>query len=115
MEVRIAMLGSGVVEVAPIGVLDEMTLGQLRPHLLDRSESVLLDLSGVERIDAAAIALVMLARIEIEAAGRTFVVQAPKPRIGPTLERAGLPRFVNVANERVEALRALRQPRPLAA
>jgi anti-anti-sigma regulatory factor len=114
MEVRISMLGSGVVEVAPIGVLNELTLGQLRPHLLDRCESVLLDLSGVERIDAAAIALVMLARIEIEAAGRAFVVQAP-PRIGPALERAGLPRFVNVANERIDALRAIREPRPIAA
>jgi anti-anti-sigma factor len=108
MDVQITMLGNGIVEVVPNGSLDENTLDALRPYLFDRSESILLDLSEVSRIDAAAMAMVMLARIEIEATGRALVVQSSRSRVARTLERAGLPRFVTVADERIDALRAIR-------
>lgn len=110
MELKSRRLGNGTLEVAPVGTLDETNVGELRPHLLDRGDRILLDLSGVQQIDSAAMALILLARIELEAMGGGLVVQASQPRIALTLKRAGLERFVTVADRRIDALRALRSP-----
>lgn len=113
MELKSRRLSNGTLEVAPVGTLDETNVGELRPHLLDRGDRmdrILLDLSGVQQIDSAAMALILLARIELEAMGGGLVVQASQPRIALTLKRAGLERFVTVADRRIDALRALRSP-----
>lgn len=101
MELEINRLSSGAVELRPLGALDETNLTQLRNELLDHAptmaERVLLNLSGVDRVDTAAMALLMLARIEIEARGGAFVVESPRPPVKGTMERAGFTRFVTVA------------------
>jgi anti-anti-sigma factor len=114
MELEIRRLTSGAIEISPRGILDESTVGLLRPHLLDRGDRVLLDLSGLKRIDPAGMALLLLARIELEALGGALVVQAPQPPVSRALERAGFARFVTVAQERIDALRAVRRPGALA-
>ena len=67
MDLEIAPLQAGIVRVTATGKLDEWTVSRLRELLLDGSRcdaaGVLLDLSGVEAIDSAGIALLILARI----------------------------------------------------
>lgn len=110
MEVEISPLRAGVVRIAATGSLDQWTVSQLRAPLLDTADcdsaGVLLDLSELETIDPAGIALLMLARIELEATGRRFVVEV-RPSLRRALQRAGVPRFVTFAAERAAALEAL--------
>jgi anti-anti-sigma factor len=108
MDVEIRQLGSRGVELRVFGRLDVETVGELRPALLDYpSPKVLLNLSDVESIDAAGMALVMMARIELEATGIRFVVECSEPKLTGVLMAAGLPRFVTIAPRRLDALRAL--------
>ncbi len=92
MDVEIRQLGSRGVELRVFGRLDVETVGELRPALLDYpSPKVLLNLSDVESIDAAGMALVMMARIELEATGIRFVVECSEPKLTGVLMAAGLP------------------------
>jgi anti-anti-sigma factor len=109
IDVRQLRSGRGV-EIRVSGVLDERTVGDLRPLLLDPampSPKVLLNLSGVESVDPAGMALMMMARVELEATGIRFVVESSEPKLTRSLMAAGLPRFVTIAVRRLDALRAL--------
>ncbi len=111
MRIEVRRLISGGIEVLPSGRLDEETVGELRPVLLDYPpRRILLNLSGLEAIDSAGMALVMLARVELEAMGIRFVVESPDPSITQVLIQAGLGRFVDIAPRRLDALRALGGP-----
>jgi len=110
MSVEIRELGRRGVEIKPSGQLDAETVGELRPLLLDSMHphpKVLLNLSEVDSIDAAGMALVMMARVELEASGIRFVVESSNPRLTRVLMAAGLPRFATVAPRRLDALRSL--------
>jgi anti-anti-sigma factor len=110
MEIAVHRLGPGKVEIRPRGQLVERTAARLRSDLLDvtpGAAAVLLDLSDLQAIDAAGMALVLLARIEHEAMGGRLVVQSSDPAITETLRDAGLDRFVTVTCRRLDALRAL--------
>ncbi len=110
MNVEIKALGSRGVEISPAGKLNSETVRELRPLLLDSlhpQPQVLLNLSGVESIDAAGMALLMMARVELEASGIRFVVESSNPGLMRTLVAAGMPRFVTIAPRRLDALRAL--------
>ena len=112
MPVSVTALGPDVVEVAPFGALDERSARDLRVALLDRESEeahggVVLDLSGVESVDAAGIALLLLARLEIEACGGTFVVVAASSPVRRSLRRAGIEGFVQVVRSREQALSVL--------
>jgi anti-anti-sigma factor len=111
MGIEVNQLRSGRgIEIRAFGTLDSETAGELRPLLLDPAQPsprVLLNLSGLESIDAAGMALVMMARVELEAAGIRFVVESSEPRLTRVLLAAGLPRFVTIAPRRLDALRAL--------
>jgi anti-anti-sigma factor len=110
MNIEIKQAGRRATEIVPTGRLDETTVHELRPVLLDSiypSPKILLNLSRVEKIDAAGMALVMMARVELEANGTRFVVESSEPRLTRTLMAAGLPRFVTIAPRRLDALRAL--------
>jgi anti-anti-sigma regulatory factor len=112
MGFHLSSLGPGTVEIALTGTLSEQYLDRLRSVLLDSRRSaarVLVDLSKVEAIDAAGVALLMLARIEIEARGGTFVVQAPASSARRIVDR-GLARFATVVRDRTSALAALMAP-----
>jgi anti-anti-sigma factor len=119
MEVHLNRLPRGAVELSPAGCLDETNLDQLRSHLLDEAprmaQGVLLNLAAVDRVDTAAMALIMLARIEIEAHGGAFVVENARPTVRGAMDRAGLGRFVTIADRRIDSLRELRRPATAAA
>lgn len=105
-------LEAGITRIAATGPLDRHGVAELGRRLLDEgsnSGGVLLDLTAVDSIDSAGIALLILARIELEATGHRFVVEA-SPTLRRSLQRSGTPRFVNVTVERTSALAAL-QPR----
>ena len=83
MEIEIRELGLGRVEIRPAGRLVEETVGHLRADLLDNYQgpaAVLLNLSRLSEIDAAGMALVLLARVEREAMGGRLVVESANPR-----------------------------------
>jgi anti-anti-sigma factor len=108
--IEVKRLNSGGVEVVPRGSLDSESVGELRPVLLDATfppQRMLLNLSDLEAIDSAGMALVMMARIELEATGTRFVVESSDPAITEVLIGAGLGRFVDIAPRRLDALRAL--------
>lgn len=110
MDVEIRPLGNRGVEILPTGRLDENTIGELRPMLLDShhpQRRVLLNLSGLDHIDAAGMALVMIARLELEAGGTRFVVESSNAAITRELIAGGLPRFVTISPRRIDALRSL--------
>lgn len=113
MEIAVKRLSSGAVEVTPRGRLDSDTVGELRPVLLDSPyppSQLLLNLSELDGVDPAGMALVMMARIELEAFGTRFVVESEDPRITRAITQAGLGRFVDIAPRRLDALRALGKP-----
>ncbi len=113
MRIEVRRLISGGIEVRPSGRLDEETVGELRPVLLDSIHPpprMLLNVSGLEAIDSAGMALVIMARVELEAMGTRFVVESPDPSITQVLVQAGLGRFVDIAPRRLDALRALGDP-----
>lgn len=110
MDIEVRRLGTGKLEVRPYGRLVEGTVGALRAELLDNTQgaaAVLLNLSELDEIDSAGMALVLLARIEHEAMGGRLVVESSNPDLSAVLEAAGLGRFVTVACRRIDALRAL--------
>ena len=110
MAVEVKELGTRGVEIKPCGALDRKTVGELRPIILDSVHplpKVLLNLSEVDSIDEAGIALVMMARVELEASGIRFVVESSNPSLTGLLLAAGLPRFATIAPRRLDALRAL--------
>ncbi len=111
MDLRTGLLDEQVLEVKASGALDEEGCRELRVQLLDSSHgdraAVLLDLCNLERIDPAGMALLMLARVELEGRGSAFVVVTLETAVGGTLRRAGLGRFVRIANSRADALRML--------
>ena len=111
MGIEVRPLGRDGIEITLGGRLDEGTVGELRPVLLDAMHPkprLLLNLSRLDAIDAAGMALVMMTRIELEASGVRFVVESSDERIMRTLTRAGMQRFVTIAPRRLDALRALR-------
>jgi anti-anti-sigma factor len=112
MRISVHKLSTGAVEIAVAGELDESNSHELRAHLLDlRSEEtrrVLLNLVELESIDTAGMALLVLARIEIEADGGTFVIEMAPTAAGRAVQHAGLGRFVTIHSERIAALAALR-------
>jgi anti-anti-sigma factor len=110
MDIEVRTLGTSKLEVRPYGRLVEETVGVLRAELLDNTQgaaAVLLNLSDLDEIDSAGMALVLLARIEHEAMGGRLVVESSDPEIAEVLEAAGMDRFVTVARRRIDALRAL--------
>jgi len=109
--IEVRPLGRDGVEITLDGRLDEATVGELRPVLLDAIDPrprLLLNLSRLDAIDAAGMALVMMTRIELEASGVRFVVESSDERIMRTLTRAGMQRFVTIAPRRLDAIRALK-------
>ena len=114
MRIRVHKLSPGAVEIAVHGELDESNVDVLRAHLLDHRDDethrVLLNLSGLESIDTAGMALLVLARIEIEAHGGTFVIEMAPTGAGRAVKQAKLERFVTIHSERIAALAALGAP-----
>ena len=111
MKVQSTTLAEGTLEIKALGTLDEASVDELRTQLLDREngerERVLLNLSLLDEIDSSGVALVLLARIEIEARGGAFAVHARAPRVRSALRAAGIGRFVTIADDRATALAAL--------
>ncbi len=80
-------------------------LGQLEPIV--RTHSIELDLSPVERIDAAGIAALIRLYCDSVQAGRVFTVLNPKPHVFEILAIVGLDRVLmpaTAASERGTAL-----------
>ena len=119
MEVHVNTLPRGTVELSPSGALHEGNLDELRALLLDEAprmaQRVLLNLAAVDRIDTAAMALLMLARLEIDAHGGAFVVENARATVRETMDGAGLDRHVTLAERRIDALRELRRTSSAAA
>ena len=115
LHVIVDRLEAGTIEIAASGTLDETTVPELRSQALGRGDQapdrLLVDLSGVDHIDAAGLAALMLARIEIEARGGAMVVFSTRARMSRTLKRAGIERFVDVARSRAQALEMLERSR----
>jgi anti-anti-sigma factor len=96
---RIYYGNRGAMAVETGGELTELVRGQedklverLAP--LVRSQSVLLDMGQVERIDAAGIAaLISIYRLAAEA-GHRFTVANPRPRVEEILALVGLDRIL---------------------
>jgi anti-anti-sigma factor len=111
MGIEVNQLRSGRgVEIRLSGAFDARTVGELRPILLDPiqpSPKVLLNLTNVDSVDPAGMALMMMARVELEATGIRFVVESSNPKLTRVLMSAGLPRYVTVAPRRFDALREL--------
>jgi anti-anti-sigma factor len=112
LRLHVERLDAREMEITAVGELDESTVDELRAHLLDRREAgpdrILLNLTRLDFIDSAGLALLILARIEIEASGGKFVVQTREPRVRRARRIAGIERFVTLAEDRVAALAALR-------
>lgn len=112
LNLHVERLDAREMEITAVGELDESTVNELRAHLLDHPEGgpdrILLNLTRLDFIDSAGLALLILARIEIEAGGGKFVVQTREPRVRRALRVAGIERFVTLAEDRVAALAALR-------
>jgi anti-anti-sigma factor len=111
MRIRVHNLSTGAVEIAVEGELDESNVHELRVHLLDyggdEARRVLLNLVELDLIDTAGMALLVLARIEIEARGGTFVVEMAPTGACRAVQEANLERFVTIHCERIAALAAL--------
>ena len=110
MEIEIRELGLGRVEIRPAGRLVEETVGHLRADLLDNYQgpaAVLLNLSRLSEIDAAGMALVLLARVEREAMGGKLVVESANPEITKSLVAAGMDGFVRLEERRLDALHVI--------
>jgi anti-anti-sigma factor len=111
MRIRVHKLSAGAVEIAVEGELDASNVHELRTYLLehqtDETRRVLLNLTALESIDTAGMALLVLARIEIEARGGTFVVEMGPKGACRAVEHANLERFVTIHSERIAALAAL--------
>ncbi len=118
MEIEIRELGLGRVEIRPAGRLVEETVAHLHADLLDSYEgsaAVLLNLSRLSEIDAAGMALVLLARVEREAMGGRLVVESANPAITKCLVAAGMNGFVRLEKRRIDALRVIgadQRPKP---
>jgi len=112
MDVHMNRLPRGTIELSPSGCLEGPDLNELRTMLLDEAPTaaprVLLNLAAVDRMDTAAMALMMLARIEIEAHGGALVIENARPSVRSTMDHAGLDRFVTIADRRIDSLRELR-------
>jgi anti-anti-sigma factor len=117
MRIRVHKLSEGAVEIAVQGELDESNVDVLRTHLLDHRDDentrVLLNLAQLETIDTSGMALLVLARIEIEAHGGTLVIEMGPTGARRAVEQAKLERFVTIHCERIAALAALREPEPV--
>jgi anti-anti-sigma factor len=111
MRIRVHKLSTGAVEIAVEGELDEANAHELRAHLIDytgdQSRRVLLNLVGLESIDTAGMALLVLARIEIEARGGRLVIEMARTGAFRAVKQANLERFVTIHCERIAALAAL--------
>jgi anti-anti-sigma factor len=112
MRIRVHKLSAGALEIAVQGELDASNVHELRAYLLDHQTDekrrVLLNLVELESIDTAGMALLVLARIEIEGRGGTFVVEMAPTGAGRAVQHANLERFVTIHSERIAALAALR-------
>lgn len=109
MEIDVKRLGDRGVEILPKGRLDAETVDELRPELLDRvrpEPRVLLNLAALDAIDSAGMALVMMARVELEAIGSRYVVECSNARLMRQLLAAGMSRFVTIAPRRLDSMRA---------
>ena len=115
LDLTINRIDRETIVIEASGSLDETTVASLRRRALGRGDNspdrVLVDLSRIERIDAAGLAVLMLARIELEARGGAMTVFTAGARIVGVLERAGLRRFVDIAHSRAAALRMLQRGR----
>ena len=111
MKLTVHRLSPGAVEIAASGRLHESNMHELRAHLLDHrgddAERILLNLSDLESIDTAGMALLLLARFEIEARGGTFVIEMAPTGACRTVEQARLDRYVTIHCQRIAALAAL--------
>ncbi|MGI9021162.1 MAG: STAS domain-containing protein [Solirubrobacterales bacterium] len=110
MEIEVKRLGGRGIEIVPIGRLDAGTVGELRRALLDRvrpEPRVLLNVSALDAIDPAGMALLMMARVELEATGSRFVVECTDAGLMRRLLGAGMSRFVTIAQRRLDSMRAL--------
>lgn len=111
MRIRVHNLSAGALEIAVEGELDASNVHELRTYLLehhtDEPRRVLLNLTALESIDTVGMALLVLARIEIEARGGTFVVEMAPKGAYREIHVANLERFVTIHCERIAALAAL--------
>jgi anti-anti-sigma factor len=117
MRIRVHNLSAGALEIAVQGELDASNVHELRAYLLDHhtdeARRILLNLTALESIDTAGMALLVLARIEIEARGGTFVVEMAPKGACREVKQANLERFVTIHCERIAALAALAEvPEP---
>jgi anti-anti-sigma factor len=117
MRIRVHKLSAGAVEIAVEGELDESNVDVLRAHLLDHrddeTDRVLLNLAQLESIDTSGMALLVLARMEIEAHGGTLVIEMAPTAACRAVKQAKLERFVTIHCERIAALAALGAPQPV--
>jgi len=67
---------------------DSLLTAELLPRV--RKESVVLDLSGVERVDAAGIAALAMLYCNAVDAGTNFAITAPSPHVREMLRIVGL-------------------------
>jgi anti-anti-sigma factor len=111
MRIRVHNLSTGAVEIAVEGEVDAANAHELRAHLLDfggdEPRRVLLNLVELDSIDTAGMALLVLARIEIESRGGTFVIEMAPTGACRAIQQANLERFVTIHCERIAALAAL--------
>jgi anti-anti-sigma factor len=111
MRIRVHNLSTGAVEIAVEGEVDAANAHELRAYLLDfggdEPRRVLLNLVELDSIDTAGMALLVLARIEIESRGGTFVIEMAPTGACRAIQQANLERFVTIHCERIAALAAL--------
>ncbi len=88
-----------IVTAHSAGVVSELVKGQDKEFYdriapLVRSRSVSLDLSAIERIDAAGIAALVALYRASEEAGNSFTIFSASPRVVEVLELVGLERIL---------------------
>ena len=105
-------IDAATLEISATGSLVERTVASLRRAVLGSSDAspdrILIDLSRLSRIDDAGLAVLLLARIELEARGGAMAVLSARSSVGRAVDRARLGRFIDVARTRADALRMLR-------
>jgi anti-anti-sigma factor len=112
LDVAFHRIDGDAMEISATGSLVERTVTGFRNAVFGGSDAspdrVLVDLSCLRDIDDAGLAVLLLARIELEARGGALAIFSNGSGVGRALERARLGRFVDIAKTRTDALRLLR-------
>jgi anti-anti-sigma factor len=99
-----ALSGNAIAEVIPVNYelvrgSETQALRELLPRV--KQESIALNLSGVERIDAAGIATLITLYCSSVEAGRDFSVVAPSPHVLELLQIVGLDAILMAGSRQV--------------